>query len=158
MIDKKDRYLLDDSRIINIDENRLDVAELNRLLLSLDFYDDNFVILELNDSLFLQITGNLEKGFYLEYGENSNIYKSVSNSVSLKTAVEICNLFIKQDKRWKNSINWEPISVERKNSQSFYIKIEKTAFILFIILFIFLFISENYIKFDFLNNYQKLLS
>lgn len=69
--------------------------------------DNEYIILR-KGSAFVQAMMT-EEGFKMRYGDQKGYYKSASEDISKKNVEEVLTNFMKDDKKWKNKIEWEDI-------------------------------------------------
>ena len=91
--------------------------QIEEALRKLEHTSNSFLILERDSEGYMQIAGDEESGYYLEYRSASSgkQYRCVDRSLSFETSVEILKGYAAKNRRWRISHGWNEIDVENNS-------------------------------------------
>ena len=88
--------------------------QIEEALRKLEQTSNSFLILERDSDGYMQVAGDGESGYYLEYRSASSKkqYRCVDRSLSFETCVEILKGYAAKNRRWRSSQEWNHINLE----------------------------------------------
>ncbi len=84
-------------------------SDIKNTLRMLDESADGFMIMERGPKSFMQCSGTLKNGFYVEYRESgaNQHFNSGDDSIELDMAIDLFTSYVREDNRWRETIAWE---------------------------------------------------
>jgi hypothetical protein len=96
--------------------------QIEEALGKLEQTNNSFLILERDSDGYMQVAGNEESGYYLEYRSASSEkqYRCVDSSLSFEASTEILKGYAAKNRRWRTSQEWEEVKGVGEASESFF--------------------------------------
>ncbi len=88
-------------------------SDIDNALKSLGNSGNSFAILERSENEFMQIAGDAEGGFIIEYqsGSTDKHYQSEDHQIALEPAVETLASYAAKDRRWRSNHTWTKLDL-----------------------------------------------
>ncbi|MBL7960721.1 hypothetical protein JNL27_10840 [bacterium] len=94
---------------------------------------NSFVVFTLDEHNFMQVTGNVTSGFYIEYKTPAEHFCSVRKDLAFATVLKIITAFSQYNFEWKKTLRWTTLDGETDDLLSLFRNIAIVTSILTVI-------------------------